>query len=214
MWNPGLYDGLNPGLKVPGNGAKPLNGVLDSKLPSLFQSELSFHALFHPLFQLALLFQLLNGVFPFHAPGKAFQLFGLKPYQLWALFHAENGVFQLLNPWNPGKVLLNPKPENGAWLFQFHGFGNELFQLLLKLPFQPVFQFDGELQGKPGNPNPVAGKFDANGVLNMVCFLLWCTFSGAEVFWCDHREADPYRRRMGGIGVARRGLWWDEGEGG
>ena len=189
-----LYPPLNDGLNAPGNGAKPLNGVFDSKFPSLFHSEPSFHPL---LFHAGVLVQPLNdGAKPlnwlkpwkplngvlFHAPGVLFQ-------PLNGVFHPE---FQFCGPKFPGK------PDHGVEpVFEFQAPGNEPQlppefppqlppkfvgklppqlppKFVGKLPPQlpPQFEFVGNPPVKPGKPVP--GKFDANGVLNMLCFLLWC----------------------------------------
>ena len=164
-----------------------MNGVFDSKLPSLFHSEESFQL----LFQLGVLFQPLKDGLkpfgwlhpcePFHAPGK--------------LFQPESGVFQLFQPWNElngvfhAELLeLKPNPDHGAGVFQLVApwnepqlgaefgakFDGKLFpQLLFQLPpelFEKLL-FQPELKPgvKPGNPVPNEGPPNepANGVLNM-----------------------------------------------
>jgi hypothetical protein len=209
--NPGLKFGLNPplnpGLNAPGKGAK----LLDSNPPSLFHSEPSFH----PEFQLGLLkpplkpplkpfhwLKPLNGVFQFHAPGKLFPQLPPKPFhEFVGEFQPENGVFQF-----PPKF--PPKPDQGVDPeFQFHAPGKLLPQFPPKFPPKLLPQFEGKPPENPGNPKPVPGKFDVNGVLNMLCFLFSCR--GVDVITC---ETGPRRCHSDWIGKDSGGLLLEGGE--
>ena len=156
-----LFQPLNDGAKPLGwfQPWKPLNGVLFQPLLKPFQLLVGKlpSKLFQPLN--GVLFQPLND--------------GAKP--LDGVFQPE---FQFWPPKLPPK--LPAKPDHGVEPeFQFHAPGKVLPPKLLlkfdgklppqfppKLLFQPLFGFDGKPPVKPGKPVP--GKFDANGVLNMV----------------------------------------------
>ena len=214
----GAFDSKFPSLFQSDDSFQPL---FQPALLFQFELLFHAGALFQPLNDGAkplFWFQPLNGVL-FHAPGKLFQLFvGKLPSKLLkplngVLFQPLNdgakplgGVFQPeFQFWGPKlPPALPPKPDHGVEPeFQFHAPGKVLPAKLLlkplklfvgKLPpqllFQLLFGFDGKPPLKPGKPAP--GKFDANGVLNMVFPSL------NQSVLCDHSDRGGCRVTLGG----------------